>query len=46
VSFIVRVRVVVGGAHDARVFVGVDGPEVMRSAGLRRAEEAKRRTEA
>jgi hypothetical protein len=42
VSFIVRVRVVVGGAHDARGERGRYGPEVMRGEALRRVVDAAR----
>ena len=45
VSFIVQVRVVVGGAHDARSRKRRYGPEVMRGAALRRVVDAVRRTE-
>jgi hypothetical protein len=44
VSFIVQVRVVVGGAHDARSSKRRYGPEVMRGAALRRVVDAVRRT--
>jgi len=42
VSFIVQVRVVVGGAHDARNSKRRYGPEVMRGAALRRVVDAVR----
>jgi hypothetical protein len=42
VSFIVQVRVVVGGAHDARSRKRRYGPEVMRGAALRRVVDAVR----
>jgi len=45
VSFIVQVRVVVGGAHDARNSKRRYGPEVMRGAALRRVVDAVRRSE-